>query len=215
MKLSLKQQHEIAVANRLIKNLALPATFIRAGDHTKNEPDVIYSYRNAHCLGSDRQHLGCLRMSNFFNNRILFFFRWLQRGLLGVEVATAYTDDKEATQEWKLARGEIKVPHGTLVPIWGGTEPDKKMCACIQREIDEKCARKAYSGVDRVWLCVEQIPGISSDSDAVLECVKQLSVPTGHGFEKIFLHYLSPLFEDNEWHSIELWPEQPQMGCRR
>jgi uncharacterized protein YifE (UPF0438 family) len=175
---SLKQQHEIAVANRLIKNLALPATFVREGDPTKNEPDVIYSY---------------------------------QRGLLGIEVATAYTDDEEATQVWNLARGKIKAPHGTLVYTWKGTEPDKKMCACIQQEIDEKCARKVYSGVDRVWLCVEQIPGISSDSDAVLECVKQLRVPTGHGFEKIFLHYLLPL-EDNEWHSIELWPEQPQMG---
>jgi len=173
-KLSLKQQHEIAVANGLIKNLALPATFLREGDHNKNEPDVICSYRGE---------------------------------LLGIEVATAYTDNSEAEREWGIARDKIKVPKGTLVHIWGGEEPDKKMCARIQQEIDEKCARKPYSGVERLWLCVEQIAGLSSDRDAVLGCVKRLRISTGHPFERIFLYYLSPLLEGNEWHSIELWPK--------
>jgi hypothetical protein len=169
----LKQQHEIAVANGLIKNLTLAAMFLRTGDHNKNEPDVIYSYRGER---------------------------------LGIEVATAYTDNSEAEREWDIARGKINVPKGTLAHIWGVEEPDKKMCARIQQEIDEKCARKPYSGVDRLWLCVDQIAGLSSDRDAVLVCVKRLRISTGHQFEKIFLYYLSPLLEGNEWHSIELWP---------
>lgn len=169
----LKQKHEIAVANGLIKNLASTAMFLREGDHNKNEPDVIYSYRG---------------------------------GLFGIEVATAYTDNSEAEREWDIARSKIKVPKGTLVHVWGGEEPDKKMCARIQQEIDEKCARKPYSGVDRVWLCVEQRPGLSSDREAVLACIKRLRIPTEHRFERIFLHYLSPLLEGNEWQSIELWP---------
>jgi predicted RecA/RadA family phage recombinase len=173
MKLSPKQRREIAVANRLIKNLA--PTFVREGDHTKNEPDVIYSHEGA---------------------------------LLGIEVATAYTDDSEAEREWGIARGKIEVPKDRGVRIWRGEEPDNKMCARIQQQIDEKCGRKPYSGVDRVWLCIDQIAGLSGDRDAVLACVKRLHIPTGHGFEKIFLHYLSPIHEDNEWRSIELWPMQ-------
>ena len=180
IKPSLKKQHEVAVANRLLGNLSFPATFVREGDDD-NEPDVIYSYEGA---------------------------------LLGIEVATAHTDDSEAEQEWGIARGKIKVAKGTRVHIWRGEEPDKKMCTRIQQEIDEKCRRKPYSGVDRVWLCIEQIPGLSGDRDAVLACVKRLRIPTGHGFEKIFLHYLTPMHEDNAWRSIELWPVRSQIKPR-
>lgn len=43
--LDLKRQHEIAVCNRLLNNLAVPAKFLREGDD-HGEPDVIYSFQN-------------------------------------------------------------------------------------------------------------------------------------------------------------------------
>src|SRR5262249_14158518 len=53
--LSSKQEHEIAVADRLVKDLALRATFVRTGDPASNEPDVIYSCENQ-LLGIEVRH---------------------------------------------------------------------------------------------------------------------------------------------------------------
>jgi hypothetical protein len=172
---SLKERHQTAVANRLIKNLALPAMFVREGDHIKNEPDVIYSY---------------------------------QGELLGIEVGDAYYSNSLAKGQWDIARRKIDATPRTVI-FWDVDSADDTICAQIQKEVDKKCSRKPYSGVDRVWLCVEQQALIIGERDMVLECVKRLRIPTGHGFEKIFLHYLAP-DEGGQWHSIELWPEQPQ-----
>ncbi len=165
----LKRQHEIAVCNRLVKNLALPARFLREGND-RGEPDVIYSCENE---------------------------------LLGIEVATAYYDDSQAEREWSLARGKIHAPKGSVIRIWSGENPDEKIFARIQREIQEKCCR-TYTGVDRVWLCVSQQAALSGESHVVDASVERLLIPTAHGFERIYLHYQAPSHEGGEWHSIEL-----------
>lgn len=46
MQTDIKRQHEVAVGNRLIRSLSLPATFLREGDDN-GEPDVIYSWEGA------------------------------------------------------------------------------------------------------------------------------------------------------------------------
>lgn len=165
----LQRQHEIAVCNRLLKNLALSATFLRLGDD-RNEPDVIYSY------GDES---------------------------LGIEVATAYYDDTQAKREWSLARGKIHSPKGTLVTIWSGENPDEKICGRIQQEIADKCSR-AYTGIDRVWLCIAQQAPLSGASDVVSACIQRLKIPSEHGFERIYLHYQAPSDEGGEWQSVEL-----------
>jgi hypothetical protein len=165
----LKRQHEIAVCNRLLKNVALRATFLREGND-RDEPDVIYSCHDE---------------------------------LLGIEVATAYYDDSQAEREWSLARGKIRAPRGTVIPIWSGESPDEKIFTRIQQELEEKCSRK-YTGVDRVWLCVAQQAALSGDRHIIAACLKRLVIPTEHGFDKIYFHYQAPSHEGGEWHSIEL-----------
>jgi hypothetical protein len=177
--LSSKQEHEIAVADRLVKDLAVRATFVRTGDPVSNEPDVIYSCENQ---------------------------------LLGIEVRHAYYSESFAKGEWDAARGKIEVPPGgAVVRIWDLDNADDTICAEIQHTIEVKCARKPYTGVDRVWLCVVQQALLSGQCDVVRECVKRLVVPPTHQFKKIFLHYGSPLHEGDhghwEWHSIQVWPQ--------
>jgi hypothetical protein len=126
--------------------------------------------------------------------------------LLSIEVATAYYADSQAERQWGIARGHIAVPKGAHVMLWSGEDPDKRICERVQNEIDQKCARERYTGIDRVWLCVEQQAGLSGQWDVVRACVKRLRIPPAHQFEKIFLHYQSPLHEDNAFKSIEVWP---------
>jgi hypothetical protein len=96
----LQRQHEIAVCNRLVKNLGISVSFVRSGDD-HSEPDVIY---------------------------------WDGDEILGIEVATAYYDDRQAEREWSLARGKIATEKATLVEIWSGENPDDKIQARIQRK---------------------------------------------------------------------------------
>jgi hypothetical protein len=176
-----KREHEIAVANRLLNNLALTATFLRSGNEDKNEPDVIYSFQGA---------------------------------LLGVEVAGAPHDDEQLKTQWSIARGKVRPPKGTPVFLWkdGIKDPDDKVCARIQREIDEKCARKAYSGIDRVWLCVEHLGALSSEREVVEACVKRLRIPREHQFEKIFIHYYPPWQEGSKGQATQVWPAESVSG---
>ena len=56
--------------------------------------------------------------------------------ILGIEVATAYYEDRDAKQEWTLARGERKLPQEGYEMREGGViaHPDKLICQRIQRE---------------------------------------------------------------------------------
>jgi hypothetical protein len=165
----LQRQHEIAVCNRLLKNLALDATFVRLGDDS-SEPDVIYS------LGGES---------------------------LGIEVATAYYDDSQAERQWSLARGKIPPSKSRLVTIWRGDNFDEKIYERIQSEILDKCSR-SYSGVSRVWLCIDQQAALSGESEVVKRCVERLAIPKTHGFDRIFLHYQATSDEGGNWQSIQL-----------
>jgi hypothetical protein len=71
---SLKEQHEVAIGNALLKSLGYDGQFIGHGADGV-EPDLIY-------LLAGRR--------------------------IGIEMATAYYDDRQARVEWQLARGNMQ-----------------------------------------------------------------------------------------------------------
>lgn len=123
---------------------------------------------------------------------------------IGVEVGTAYYDESDAKQEWTLARGERAFPQEGIERRAGGVihNPDKLICERVQREIDDKC-RKCYVGVDEVWLCVEQ-RAVLSDAQSVAACVKQLKIPGGHHFARIFIFYQAPFHDGEGYRAAEI-----------
>src|SRR5437868_12584974 len=77
---------------------------------------------------------------------------------LGIEVATAYYDDKYATWGWSLARGTVEE---RKIEIWN---PDEKIHERVQLEIADKCSR-TYNGADKIWLCIARQAPLSGESE--------------------------------------------------
>lgn len=164
---SVKGSHERAVADQLLAALEVEWRFVRHGDPSKREPDIIY-------------------------------FKPCEK-TLGIEVVTAYYEDSDARDAAEIAGGEKPLGPGEIRRRSGGAlvEPDQKICERIQKELEKKY-RKSYAGVDEVWLCINQ-DALLSDAASVAECMKNLAIPTKHGFERIYLTYTAPLQEGGKY----------------
>jgi hypothetical protein len=124
--------------------------------------------------------------------------------ILGIEVATAYYDEAQATAEWQLARGISKFDSRGIAKIGSWNEPDKLISAQVQREIDDKCA-KSYSGVDTAWLCIEQHAPLA-DVDETRELITRLRIPSKNPFAKLYLGFYAHAGDGGGFRVYDLLP---------
>lgn len=124
---------------------------------------------------------------------------------LGIEVATAYYDNCDAKQDWTLAAKEREFPKEGYEERPGGVikNPDKLICEKIQKEINDKCS-KIYSGVDKIWLCIEERAPLS-DENTTKECLNILQIPEKHQFNAIYLLHFSPLCEGGNYRAFKIY----------
>lgn len=108
---SVKSGHERAVANQLLATLEVEATFVRHGDPSKREPDIIYRNRS-------EQTIGIEVVTAYYED---------SDGQDAAEIAAGETP---------LGSGEIRErSRGLLV------EPDQLICEQIQKELEKKCRK--------------------------------------------------------------------------
>jgi len=126
--------------------------------------------------------------------------------LLGIEVSTAYPDDRYAKRLREHISGERKfTDEGEWLfpnPIY----PDKLMKERIQNRINDKC-RKNYAGVDKIWLCIEEENPFSNET-AVKNLMKAIKVPEKYCFHYIYLLYLTPTMEGRDYKSFKIYPKE-------
>jgi len=124
--------------------------------------------------------------------------------IIGIEVVTAYYEDSDAKDAAEIAAGEKPLGPGEMRERSAGllVEPDQKICERIQTELEKKC-RKSYANADENWLCINQ-DALLSDAKTVDECVKNLKVPAGHGFDRIYLTYTAPVDEGGKYTPVRL-----------
>jgi hypothetical protein len=123
---------------------------------------------------------------------------------VGIEVATAYYENTDAKDAWEIAAGEKPLQAGEIRPRSGGVvgSPDETICNRIQEELDDKCG-KAYAGTDETWLCINQDAALS-DAKSVAECVKNLEIPPGRKFARIYLTYTAAVHEGGRYTSMQI-----------
>jgi hypothetical protein len=109
---------------------------------------------------------------------------------VGIEVATAYYHEGQATVEWKLVRGEIKPDPPRWVKLGVPNDPNKVIRSVVQKELDDKCAKR-YSGVDAVWLCIEQHAPLATVAETE-ELIAAITVPSNQ-YERIYLGFHASL----------------------
>ncbi len=108
---SIKVRHERAVANQLLATLDVEATFVRHGDPSKHEPDIIYRKPS-------EQTIGIEVVTAYYED----------------------SDAKDAAEiaagEKPLGPGEIRERSDGLI-----VEPDQKICESVQNELEKKCRK--------------------------------------------------------------------------
>jgi hypothetical protein len=123
---------------------------------------------------------------------------------VGIEVATAYYEESDAQDEWEIATEEHSLEAGEIRPSSAGImgNPDQMICETVQEQLEDKCS-KIYAGADEIWLCINVIAALS-DAKSVAECVKQLEIPAGHKFARIYLSYIAPEHEGTKYTVVRL-----------
>ena len=127
---------------------------------------------------------------------------------IGIEVATAYYNQSDAQLEWEHARGQ-KTYSSSFIP-----SPDDAICRSIQERINEKC-RKHYQGAIEYWLCID-VDAPLWDQESAKECVHALSIPSQHGFARVYLVWESPtvagasISEVGGTKAVELYPHKAE-----
>ncbi len=108
---SVKSGHERAVADQLLAALEIEASFVRHGDPSKQEPDIIY---RKPC----EQSFGIEVVTAYYEDN------------------DARDAAEIAAVERPLGPGEIRERSGGLL-----VEPDQKICERIQKELEKKCRK--------------------------------------------------------------------------
>jgi hypothetical protein len=124
--------------------------------------------------------------------------------ILGIEIATAYYDEAQATAEWQLARGISKFDSLGIAKIGSWNEPDKLISAQVQREIDDKCS-KSYSGVDTAWLCIEQHAPLAEVAET-LDLIARLRIRSENPFVKLYLGFYANAGDGGGFRVYDLLP---------
>lgn len=124
--------------------------------------------------------------------------------ILGIEVATAYYEDRDAHDEWEIATGENPLAVGEIRLSSAGVigNPDQRICERIQKELEDKCG-KVYEGTDENWLCLN-LNAPLGDAQSVAECVKNLHIPGEHRFGRIHITYTAPAHEGGKYTTVPL-----------
>lgn len=103
-----KATHERAISDQLLTTLGVAASFVRHGDPSKREPDIIYS-------GEPDQTIGIEIVTAYY------------------EDSDAQDAAEIAAGERPLAATEIRERSGGLL-----IEPDEKICEKVQKELEKK-----------------------------------------------------------------------------
>lgn len=110
---------------------------------------------------------------------------------VGVEVVTAYIDNDYAKLKWDFAKGKRKdfnVVHS--LPV----NSSDLLCSSIQETLKEKSIKSyKYSGVDEVWLCIEEQSPVS-DIKSITDCINGIKVEKNR-FHHIYILQHSPLHD--------------------
>jgi hypothetical protein len=99
--------------------------------------------------------------------------------LVGVEVVTAYYDERDATTRWGPARGH----HGGG---WAGVDPDENLAAFINRVLADKCAKR-YDVSGPCMLVVDARPPLTDERDIKRTVLPAIRVPTVVPYSEIYL----------------------------
>jgi hypothetical protein len=154
--------------------------------HYKREEEKTAATQLFCVLGLQAQFLG-FGDPNLCEPDVLFI---LEGRKIGIEVATAWPTDSDARDHVTLEAGEREFSECGFEMRSGGTldAPKRRSCERIQREVRDKC-KKNYKGADEFWLCIRlRSPYLSMTRD-IAECLREVVVPSGHCFARLYLLY--------------------------
>ena len=123
--------------------------------------------------------------------------------LLGIEVSTAYPEDKYAKRLREHISGERIFPEEGELLFDSPICSDELMKERIQNRINEKCC-KNYAGANKIWLCIEE-ENPFSDEASVRKLLQSIVVPEKHCFQTIYLLHLAPSHEGGNYKAFEIY----------